>query len=45
LRPERHAPNSIATVRRRLNAALVFTLSRCPCCIRAISSQSSYRNL
>jgi SRSO17 transposase len=45
LRPERHVPNSIATVRRRLNAALVSTLSRCPCCIRAISSQSSYRNL
>ena len=44
LRPERHVPNSIATVRRRLSAALVSTLSRCPCCIRAISSQGSYRN-
>src|SRR6516225_9805555 len=45
LRPERHVPNSIATVRRRLSAALASTLSRCPCCIRALSSQSSYRNL
>src|SRR6185503_13589330 len=27
LRPERHVPNSIATVRRRLSAALVSTLS------------------
>ena len=32
LRPERHVPNSIASIRRRLNAALVSTLSRCPCC-------------
>ena len=40
LRPERHVPNSIATVRRRLNAALVSTLSRCPCCIRPISRRS-----
>ena len=45
LRPERHVPNSIATVRRRLNAALVSTLSRCPCCIRPISSPSRHRKL
>ena len=32
LRPERHIPNSIATMRRRLIVALVRTLSRCPCC-------------
>jgi SRSO17 transposase len=45
LRPERHVPNSISTVRRKLSAALASTLSRCPCCIRAISRQSSRRNL
>src|SRR6476620_3223 len=45
LRPERHVPNSIATVRRRLNAALVSTLSRCPCCIRPIASRSRYQKL
>jgi len=32
LRPERHVPNSIATLRRRLIAKLVTVLSRCPCC-------------
>jgi hypothetical protein len=32
LRPERHLPNSIATMRRRLIAALVNRLARCPCC-------------
>jgi hypothetical protein len=31
-RPERHIPNSIATMRVRLIAALVKTLPRCPCC-------------
>jgi hypothetical protein len=31
LRTERHVPNSIATMRRRLTVALVTTLSRCPC--------------
>ena len=29
--PERHIPNSVATIRRRLIVALVRTLSRCPC--------------
>jgi hypothetical protein len=32
LRPERHVPNSIATLRRRLIVKLVANLSRCPCC-------------
>jgi hypothetical protein len=32
LRPERHIPNSIATLRRRLIVALVEHLPRCPCC-------------
>ena len=36
LRPERHIPNSIATMRRRLIVALVRTLSRCPCCAAQI---------
>jgi SRSO17 transposase len=34
LRPERHVPNSIATMRRRLAAALAERLPRCPCCGR-----------
>ena len=32
LRPERHIPNSIATMRRRLIVALVANLRRRPCC-------------
>src|SRR5205809_3620841 len=32
IRPERHVPNSIATIRRRLIVALARTLPRCPCC-------------
>jgi hypothetical protein len=39
LRPERHIPNSIATIRRRLSAALAKTLSRCPCCVAPNSAQ------
>ena len=34
IRPERHVPNSIATIRRRLTLALSQTLLRCPCCAR-----------
>jgi hypothetical protein len=34
LRPERHIPNSIATMRRRLADAIIRTLQRCPCCKR-----------
>jgi hypothetical protein len=30
--PERHVPNSLATLRRRLTLALVKHLPRCPCC-------------
>jgi hypothetical protein len=32
LRPERHIPNSIPTLRRRLIAGLIERLPRCPCC-------------
>ena len=32
IRPERHIPNSIATMRRRLTVALARSLDRCPCC-------------
>ena len=32
LRPERHIPNSIATLKRRIAAALARALPRCPCC-------------
>ena len=34
LRPERHVPNSIATLRRRIAVALAHALPRCPCCLR-----------
>ena len=30
--PERHVPNSIATLRLRLTSALARSLQRCPCC-------------
>ena len=45
LRPERHVPNSIATMRRRLVVALVTTLSRCPCCAAPIATRNRYRDL
>src|SRR6266478_6366496 len=45
LRPERHIPNSIATMRRRLIAAIVGRLSRCPCCGGAAVGQRSRGNL
>jgi hypothetical protein len=32
LRPERHIPNSIATMRIRMIDALIKLLPRCPCC-------------
>src|SRR3979490_827137 len=32
IRPERHIPTSIATIRRRLIVALARSLPRCPCC-------------
>jgi hypothetical protein len=34
VRPERHVPHSIASIRRRLAVALVSSLPRCPCCLR-----------
>ena len=40
LRPERHVHNSIATMGRRLVAALATMLSRCPCC----AARNRYRN-
>ena len=44
LRPERHVPNSIATMRLRLNVGLVARLSRCPCCARPTTT-TRRRNL
>ena len=34
VRPERHNPSSITSVRRRLTVALARSLPRCPCCQR-----------
>jgi len=45
LRTERHIPNSIATMRRRLIIALAKHLGRCPCCQRAMPARSQRRNL
>ena len=36
IRPERHVPYSITSVRRRLTVALVQTLPRCPCCLTSM---------
>jgi hypothetical protein len=44
LRPERHIPNSTATVRRRIIDALVSRLPRCPCC-RASTARPVRMNL
>ena len=44
LRPERHIPNSIATMRRRLIAALVRTLPRCPCCSAPMTRHPRRKN-
>jgi len=41
LRPERHVPNSIATMRQRLINAIVTRLPRCPCCHAPNSRYSS----
>ena len=45
IRPERHIPNSIATLRRRLTVALASTLERCPCCHAPRSPASRKRSL
>src|SRR5215217_7294353 len=34
IRPERHVPHSIASIRRRLAVALIQGLPRCPCCMQ-----------
>ena len=34
IRPERHVPHSIASVRRRLTVTLISSLPRCPCCLQ-----------
>ena len=40
LRPERHIPNSIATMRRRLMNAIIRRLPRCPCCGRSTARRA-----
>jgi SRSO17 transposase len=40
LRTERHMPNSIATMRRRLASVLVRRLHRCPCCAIQIEAHA-----
>ena len=42
LRPERHVPNSVATVRKHLTIALAKSLYRCPCCQAVSPSRSSH---
>ena len=37
IRPQRHVPNSIATLHRRLALAIARTLPRCPCCARSFT--------
>src|SRR6516225_9402961 len=44
IRPERHIPNSIITVRRRLIVALARTLPRCPCCNAPIRKMQNIKN-
>jgi len=41
LRPQRHVPNSIATLRIRLARTVVRILPRCPCCGRMSSGMSN----
>jgi hypothetical protein len=41
LRPERHNPFSITSVRRRLTVALARRLPRCPCCQQRYASPGS----
>jgi SRSO17 transposase len=44
IRPQRHVPNSIATIRRLLAVAIATTLHRCQCCVRRFP-QNRRRNL
>jgi SRSO17 transposase len=41
IRPERHVPDSIATIRKRLTIALAKSLHRCPCC-QAVSTRRAF---
>jgi hypothetical protein len=34
VRPERHVPNSVATIRRRRTVSLIHVRPRCPCCLQ-----------
>ncbi|MGY4403859.1 hypothetical protein ACVIYL_004662 [Bradyrhizobium sp. USDA 3315] len=43
LRTQRHIPNSIATMRRRLEHGLVRMLSRCPCCAIKFDHYTDHR--
>ncbi len=44
IRPQRHVPNSIATIRRMLVVAIATTLQRCQCCLRRLP-RNQRRNL
>jgi hypothetical protein len=43
IRPERHVPNSITTMRKRLTIALAKSLYRCPCCQTVQGAETSSR--
>jgi hypothetical protein len=43
LRPERHAPFSISTLRRKITVALAKRLPRCPCCLRKRETSARLR--
>ena len=45
MRPERHVPNSISTVRRSLTIALARSLERCPCCAVQYRDPGNYQFL
>lgn len=45
IRPERHVPTSIPTIRRRHTVALANRLQRCPCCARATDGSRQARML
>jgi SRSO17 transposase len=42
IRPERHVPNSITTMRKRLTIALAKSLYRCPCC-QTVSRRRNFK--
>ena len=42
IRPQRHVPNSITTVHRRLAVAIARTLPRCPCCARSLARTTQH---